>query len=219
VAAALAALGPMPPSPRRPHRRDDQETREIAVPATLPGGPPASVAAPGAPRASLCLVLAASADIDWSAPALVERTLDESRESERVLREVVAPQGGQLELLADGSVVVSLVSAEDPIGLVKQAAHAALALRRRLPEMSMMLATEVEGKVARPESVMALIDRGVRVLGADALAAIFAEYRSDPPPVGAIRIDGLAARLLQREFELVQARSGFFLIGERHGQS
>jgi hypothetical protein len=205
----------MPPSPRRPHRHDDQPTREIAAPATLPEGPPASQAQP---RASLCLVLAAGADVDWTTPALLDRTLDQSRESERVLRDLVSPQGGHLELLADGSVVVSMISA-DPIGLVKRAAQTALSLRKRLPEMSMMLATEVEGRVARPDAVMELIDRGVRALGADALQAIFAEYRTDPLPNGAIRVDGLAARLLQREFELVQSKSGFFLVGERVGQA
>jgi hypothetical protein len=112
-----------------------------------------------------------------------------------------------------------MASTEDPVGLVKRAARGALALRKRLPEMSMMLATEVEGRVARPDAVVELIDRGVRALGADALQAIFAEYRTDPLPNGAIRVDGLAARLLQREFELVQSKSGFFLVGERVGQA
>ncbi|WP_437931160.1 protein kinase [Sorangium sp. So ce291] len=123
--------------------------------------------------------------------------------------------GGCLELLADGSFLVTLADGGVATDQAAQAARCALALRAAAGDRPTALATgRVEVTAGPPAGE--LIDRAVRMLaqpapvfhGAPAPAAGRGE------PVAPIAIDEVTAGLLDARFEVLETEAGLWLRGE-----
>ncbi len=106
---------------------------------------------------------------------------------------------GQLHHLADGSIVLTLTSAEAATDLAAQAARCALSLRPHLDgPFSVVLGW---GEVSPRVPVGELINRAVALLG-----------QTRP---GAVRVDAVTARLLDVGFDLEEDEAGLLLRDER----
>jgi tetratricopeptide (TPR) repeat protein len=176
IAAELAALGEIEASVGR-------------APAALPA-PEITIHE----RRVMCLVVARWGSAD------AETTLSdtESHARDDAIYTVVKRQKGQIELLADGSILVVLTSAEAATDLAARAARCALALEPLLFGATMAV---VSGRalLAARLPVGELIDRAVTLLG-------------DAPP--SIRVDEVTAGLLGARFELGADAAGATLVAE-----
>ena len=107
---------------------------------------------------------------------------------------------GDLQFLADGSLVVALSRSGTAIDLAAQAAQCALAIRTLLPNVAMAV---VAGRAvpSAPLSVADLIDRGVDLLGTVGSSAI--------------RVDEVIRSLLDARFDIVEHAAQALLVGER----
>jgi eukaryotic-like serine/threonine-protein kinase len=144
--------------------------------------------------------------------SLMEQAADEhgSRRALRdSLRTLLAPHGAQVELLADGSLVLTLVashgSATDPAAL---AARCALLLQERWPEAAVVLTTG-RGRLDQHRPVGEAMDRAGQLLRQVEL----------PPTTAAatpVLVDEVTAGLLGPGFQLSRPQPGVFLL---HGES
>jgi tetratricopeptide (TPR) repeat protein len=115
------------------------------------------------------------------------------------LEAVVAAHGGRVEMLADGSAVVTLAGSWPPTDQAAHAARLALSVRACAPGVPIALATGrgLAGKVPVGEA----LDRAARELAAAGEQGI--------------RLDALTARLLDAHFEVRDIGGGLVLGPER----
>ncbi|WP_437653043.1 protein kinase domain-containing protein [Sorangium sp. So ce1182] len=195
VAEALAAMGLSPspslpaPSPPAaavsPLALTREERRVLSV--ALMGPPPRPALRPGSADAPTQIAVA-SPD----------------------LRRGIEALGGYLELLADGSILVTLVEGGVATDQAAQAARCALALRTAAGERPLALATgraEVTGRLPAGD----LVDRAARMLAQPAPAACAAPATGRGAPIA---IDEVTAGLLDARFEVVETEMGLWLQGE-----
>jgi tetratricopeptide (TPR) repeat protein len=130
---------------------------------------------------------------------------DNSNQMLVALSAAVAAFGGRAEVMADGSVVVSVFGQGAATDQAARAARCALAVRRILPDASMALAI---GRSADNRLRLGdLIDRAA-VLVASPVAA-------REPAMRPIRVDEVAAGLLDVRFGIEGDDDGLVLVGER----
>jgi eukaryotic-like serine/threonine-protein kinase len=190
VAAALAHLKGLPtveapvPTVLRPAVLTQKQRRVLSVLLMAPA-PPEDGAAPG--------------DMETRRVSLPKD-----------LRRAMEARGGHLELLADGSIMITVVGAGVATDQATQAARCALALRAELSGRPVALAT---GRTEISERVPAgaLIDRAAHMLTelGQALCAALASGRAAP-----IAIDEVTAGLLDARFEVTETNAGLWLQGE-----
>lgn len=121
-------------------------------------------------------------------------------------REIAERRGGQLEVLADGSLLVALGSAASATDLASQAARCALELRALLPSSPIAVA------MGRSDQSSSRVDGAAIDVAAEMLSAAAGSREEDAPP---IRIDATSAGLLAPSFELGGDAAGLVLLGER----
>jgi eukaryotic-like serine/threonine-protein kinase len=119
---------------------------------------------------------------------------------EELESEIARVHGAHMHPLPDGSVVIVLPDAGKPNDQAARAARCALAVRAELPHVPLVVATG-PGRFSAWSVVGEVIDNGVRLL------------RGTAP--GAIRIDDMAAGLLDARFELRRDGAATFLRIER----
>jgi tetratricopeptide (TPR) repeat protein len=127
------------------------------------------------------------------------------------LRTLLSPHGAQVELLADGSLVLTLLashgSAADPASL---AARCALILQERWPEAAVVLTTG-RGRLDHHFPVGEAMDRAGQLLRQVELLST-----TTPSSSASVLLDEVTAGLLGPGFQLSRPRSGLFLL---HGES
>jgi eukaryotic-like serine/threonine-protein kinase len=143
------------------------------------------------------------------APALDTATLPldppELQPRDDALSGVVETYGGKLELLADGSLVVTLAGMTGvATDQAAQAARCALGLRARFQDRPIALATGW-AQLSRKLPVGDAIDRAARLL-----SSLGPKEHGEPWLV----LDEVTAGLLDARFEVVEGRVGFLLRGE-----
>ncbi|WP_437318403.1 serine/threonine-protein kinase [Sorangium sp. So ce385] len=199
VVAALAALGASPPSPppappdtRRPSALTRKERRVLSVALMAP-----------APRLSP----------DPASPDAETQTAAVSPD----LRRDVEAIGACLELLADGSMLVTLLGGGVATDQSAQAARCALMLRAAGGGRPVALTTgrvEVTGGLPAGD----LIDRAARMLAPMMLAQPGPALPGALPPAAGrgapIAIDEVTAGLLDARFEVAETEAGLWLLGE-----
>ncbi|HVV52987.1 MAG TPA: AAA family ATPase, partial [Polyangia bacterium] len=194
VLAALAALGPLGDGrPAGPGRR---------------GG--VTIALTASERRLACVVIAgpsATGERRWSgSPFLAGASVEESVIAGQLKRLVAIEDdlarryGARVHPLPDGSVVVSLPEQERATDQAARAARCALAMRGALPDVAFVVSTG-QGHFSAWSAVGAVIDDGIRLL------------RGTPP--GAIRLDDVAAGLLDARFEVRREGTASYLRAER----
>ncbi|MFT3764203.1 MAG: protein kinase [Minicystis sp.] len=158
-------------------------------------------------RRILCVLLVAAPSAAPTADAPTVR-LDDLRPT-REVKEAVAAQGGQLRILADGGLAITLTGSGTATDQAARAASLALALRALLPGRALALATG-RGSVQKRVPAGEVIDR--------ATALLLARERA-PRPAGSeprpIDIDPVTAGLLDLRFDVVAEPAGFALRGPR----
>jgi hypothetical protein len=139
------------------------------------------------------------------------------------LRRAAEVRGGRFELLADGSVVVTLAGTRVATDQAAQAARCAIALRALAHRGSIALATGY-GKVMSKLPAGEVIDRAAKMLHADEPAA--SEIAPEPPEselrvpasilLRPVTIDEVTAGLLDGRFLVERGPEALYLHGERH---
>src|SRR5262249_39657498 len=121
------------------------------------------------------------------------------------LSAAVAVHGGRAEVLADGSVVVTVLGEGTPTAQAARAARGALAVRQIVPDAPMALAS---GRcvVGDRAPFGELIDRAAGLLRTPVIAM---------PPLLPIRVDEVSAGLLDIRFQIEGDDAGLMLVGER----
>jgi hypothetical protein len=185
LVAELAALPPMPATTPHPH--------EVEVFPTQSGQ------ADDALSEGACLVFTTLA-VDKENAAVAHTRL----------RALVEEQGGRLELLEDGSVVVTVQGTVERRDHVRRTAECALRMRTVLPTAPMIVTTGAIYLRPRTEDV---VDRGVHTLVKSVREVIFAGRVKNAPQPDSIWIDELTAKLLGEgeQFAVERTKSGFFL--------
>jgi tetratricopeptide (TPR) repeat protein len=110
--------------------------------------------------------------------------------------------GAQIHPLPDGSVVVSLPEQERATDQAARAARCALAMRGALPDVAFVVSAG-QGRFSPWSAVGTVIDNGMRLLRGTA--------------AGAIRLDDVAAGLLDGRFEVRRDGTTSYLRAERDG--
>ncbi|APR84842.1 Adenylate cyclase [Minicystis rosea] len=162
---------------------------ESAAPVGPAGGPALTTTE----RVVMCVVLSRMPDID-------DVTSVEAEERVRALGSALAGHGGELSLLADGSLLVTVPSAGAFTDQAARAARSALAVRERHPEAAVAVVAG-RGERAARLPMGDVIDRGVTLL-----------RRAAP---GTIRVDEGIAGLVAATFDLRGDDTGLLLCGER----
>lgn len=181
VAAALAALGGLSEAPReRALSLTDGERQVLSV--VLMGGEHGL----------------GTATTQVPDDELTAMTTDE-------LRSAVSIRGGRFEVLADGSVVTTIVGGQIATDQAVLAARCALALRALSPGRTIALATG-QGEVAGQLPVGDAIDRAARML-----ALRDEPHDGDPVPIA---LDDVTAGLLDSRFEVRKGPRGLELLAE-----
>ncbi len=126
-----------------------------------------------------------------------------------MLSAAVSTHGGQLEPMAEGSVVATFLasSSASAMDLAVRAARCALSMRAVVPDCAMSLATG-RGTMAERFPLGEVIDRAASML----------RHRPKRPQAAAqspVRVDEVTAGLLDTRFELSGDRAGLLLVGER----
>ena len=136
-----------------------------------------------------------------TAPGVDRTTISPSEleSQDRAVRLAKRQWQGRVDHLADGSMVITMTSAEAATDLAAQAARCALALRPHLDAPVVVVSGVGETFVRVP--VGELIDRAAALL---ALA-----------PTGAVRLDAVTAGLLDAGFDVERDDAGIVLRGER----
>ncbi len=137
--------------------------------------------------------------------------IDAATKTVERMRRVVAPYGARFEWLADGSLVGTLAGHGTAMDEAAQAARCALAIRARLIDVPIVLATG-RGFVAGRLPMGQVIDRATRLLrGAARRAPAEGAVEHSPP----IRLDDVTAGLLDSRFDVGGDDAGLVLLGER----
>jgi len=185
-----------------------------AVGAARAGG--ATIALTASERRIACVVIAgpsATGERRWSGDTPPAGTLSGTPpfEEEAVLagqlRRLIAIEedlarrhGARVHPLPDGSVVVSLPEQERAADQAARAARCALAMRSALPDVALVVSTG-QGRFSAWSAVGEVIDNGMRLL------------RGTPP--GSIRLDDVAAGMLDARFEVRRDGTAPYLRAER----
>lgn len=189
VADALASLGSLPTTARR--RRFDSDPVTVIIPER-----PTDVAG------LTCLVLTALAPGDDALPETAE------------LLDALGSVAGQVERIDDTSLVLLLAPSSDPGQCITNGAHAALALRRLLPDASIVISCAAHLDPAH-DGPGAAIDRGAATLDGAGVGALFTgpinATASAPSPIA---LDPVSARFLAHGFAVEQTARGWVLIPE-----
>ncbi|HVY44586.1 MAG TPA: protein kinase, partial [Minicystis sp.] len=117
------------------------------------------------------------------------------------LRAAVAAHGGHLDVLANGSLLVTLEGAATPTDHAARGARCALAMRAVAPWLPVVLVAgegEIKGRVA----IGPVIDRGAALL-------------ADAGATQDVRVDGIVAALLGARFETREDGGVLSLVAER----
>ena len=170
----------------------------------------ATIALTASERRIACVVIAgpsATGERRWSGEAPPAGAVDEEAVLAEQLRRLMAIEeelarrhGARVHPLPDGSVVVSLPELERATDQAARAARCALAMRSALPDVAFVVSTG-QGRFSAWSAVGEVIDNGMRLL------------RGTPP--GAIRLDDVAAGLLDARFEVRRDGTAPYLRGER----
>jgi tetratricopeptide (TPR) repeat protein len=129
----------------------------------------------------------------------------------REMRAQAAACAGQLDLLAGGSILVTLAGAGLATDQAAQAARCALALRPHAGDRPMALVTgraELAGNLPASD----VIERATRTLAQAEPVAGGARAEGRTPPIA---IDEVTAGLLDARFEVVETEEGLWLQGEQ----
>ncbi|HEX7841166.1 MAG TPA: serine/threonine-protein kinase, partial [Kofleriaceae bacterium] len=159
-----------------------------------------------APREHTASPRAAGGERRLLAVVMLGPTVQNGELAEDLLRQAVAPFGGRLEQLADGSTVVML-DADHQVATdqAAQAARSALAMSALAPHRPLAIARgRTESGSRLPEDDV--IDRASRLL------ADIVRQPDDLPPIA---LDEVSAGLLDARFELIEHESQLRLRGER----
>ena len=178
---------------------------EIALIDHLGGGPtappsPSAGAITTSERPVMCVVLARLGVALEESLGPDEATVVMLDGRRRELIAALEAHGGELSVLADGSLVVTVPSAGAFTDQAARAARAAIAVRRGYPDAAIAVVAG-RGERAARLPMGEVIDRGVELL-----------RRSAP---GAIRVDEGIAGLVAATFELRGDEAGLLLFGER----
>jgi tetratricopeptide (TPR) repeat protein len=144
---------------------------------------------------------------DASAPTL---TMEQSNVANEPLREALRAFGAHLERLADGSLAASLGGSGSATDQTARAARCALAMRARLPDVPLVLATG-RGVVGAELPVGDVIDRAAHLLRQDVERTSSRSGRSKR----FVRIDQVTAGLLDARFDVSGDADGLVLRAER----
>jgi tetratricopeptide (TPR) repeat protein len=112
----------------------------------------------------------------------------------------VEPLGGRVDQLANGTLLVTWMGAEDAAERTSRAARFALLVRELAPSSTIAVAT---GLSDTDESQPQAFDRAASLLA-----------RDERSPVPGIRLDNAAAGLLDPRFQIALGPGGFELLGE-----
>ncbi|HLK91992.1 MAG TPA: protein kinase [Polyangia bacterium] len=163
-------------------------------------------------RRIACVVIAGpsmTGERRWGGPTHAPGSLSDEAMIAGQLQRLVALEedlgrryGAQVHPLPDGSVVVSLPEQERATDQAARAARCALAMRGALPDVAFVVSTG-QGHFSAWSAVGAVIDNGMRLL------------RGTPP--GIIRLDDVAAGLLDGRFEVRRDGTASYLRAERDG--
>src|SRR6185312_14943907 len=181
----------------------DERTRAGRVPRTS-----ATVSLTASERRIACVVIAgASPTVEklWSGPVPSHEEMGIAGRPRRLLaiEEALTRQyGARIHPLPDGSVVVSLPDSERATDQAARAARCALAMRGILPDVPLVVSTG-HGRFSTWSAVGDVIDNGALLL------------RGTAP--GAIRLDDVAAGLLDARFEVFRDGTAAYLRAERDG--
>ncbi len=132
-----------------------------------------------------------------------------TREEVRMLRQLMAPYGAQVEMLVDGSVVATLVHANtgSATDQVLQAARCALILKDHWPEVRVGLVTG-RGVLAEQMPLGEAIERAWHLLLRRTTGSS-GNFSGNRP----VWLDEVTARLLETRFEVTQAETDCFMLG------
>jgi eukaryotic-like serine/threonine-protein kinase len=177
---------------------------------SVPRGAPSELT--GVERRVMSLVLARRPDAEATLP------VSESGVRDRAIRAVAERHRGKLEVLADGSLLVLLSTAEAATDLAARAARCALALRSLLDGAPVVIVSGRE-LVGLRLPTGELIDHAVELLRSPALGREGGftpnPGSSSAPEIAFIRLDEVTAGLLGPGFDVEAGASGFSLRGER----
>jgi hypothetical protein len=204
VAAELAAIGPIPDGPRRPCVVHDPTATRVDPTSARPGNIEDRDASIEQPLIAMVFVGAPEELEGEESPTL---TTAEVRQEAEQMRTVVGEVGAELHTLADGSAIATLTGSGPRT--LEAAVRCAASLRTLVPEAP--LALTIERRTALG-AVTEAIDRGVHSLGTASLQSLFAASQGEALPPEAIRVDPVAARMLQGRAQLLQRGSDTYLI-------
>jgi eukaryotic-like serine/threonine-protein kinase len=176
VAAAIDALGPLGGG-------DAPAAKEAPAPAITTDE-----------RRIMCVLLARAPIDDEGAPAGIEDHVD-------TLRDAIIAHGGELDVLADRSILVTVPGKGTPADHAARAARCALAMRALLPSLSIVLVAG-EGVLKGGVPIGPVIDRGASLL-------------ATVPARGPARLDELVAGFLDARFHVQTDEDTITLLGER----
>ncbi len=136
----------------------------------------------------------------------------EATVSERGLVALVTQYGGRVDLLLDGTLVVTLSGGGLVLDQAVRAAQCALALRTVLPRSPMAIATG-RAELNRPRPIGEAIERAaILLVGVMGGACAVQDAEGRPP---CIAIDEVTASLIEPRFELSTGGAGMRLEGAR----
>ena len=174
-----------------------------AVPRPRARAGPTSIERPSMHRMTIVVGASPEQTDVQSAPTMASEGLGIRRD----LAAFLAPEGGHLEVLQDGALLITFDPQLPPREQAHRAALAALALRAAMPELLIGISTsEAHGDLGD------LVEEAVGGLASEALAFAFAGLAgpSGPPP-GAIRVDERTAALLEPDFTIVRGKKAAYL--------
>jgi eukaryotic-like serine/threonine-protein kinase len=149
-------------------------------------------------------------EVDESISSAMTLALAESSRSGVTVPEIVDRFGGRLEILADGSLAVTMAGAGSATDQAMRAARCALAIRAERPRAPMALVTGL-GAPGSPWPLGEVIDRAASLIDG---ARPF-ERADDASAVRPVCIDDVTAGLLDERFDVTAGTHGVELSGER----
>ncbi|WP_428261076.1 serine/threonine-protein kinase PknK [Haliangium sp.] len=123
--------------------------------------------------------------------------------AEKLLNAIAEPNGGRIQTLADGTVVVTIPEVRLPVDQGARAARVALALQCEYPELRMVLVT---GRAIRSPT------RGETAVRVDVDAAAQALHSAPP---GRIKLDATTTAAIESRFMVVREGEDCYLGPER----
>jgi tetratricopeptide (TPR) repeat protein len=198
VLAALNALGPMADV----RSRGEPRRRDPAAALTASERRIACVVIAGPSRTGERRWRGANPSLDAGHDTVTDETAiaGQLRRMEAIEDDLVRLHGARIHPLPDGSVVISLPDVGRATDQTARAARCALAMRGVIPDVAFVVSTG-PGRFSAWSAVGEVIDNGMRLLRGT--------------PSGAIRLDDVAAGLLDARFEVRRDGTASFLRAER----